>query len=202
MISRLRGTLLEKYPTRLVVETGGIGLEVLVPLSTSQGLGEAGGTVSLFTVLVVREDALTLYGFDSAEQKSLFQKLVGVSGVGPKTALGALSGSSVHALAEALRNQDLPVLTRLPGIGKKTAERMALELKDALVEFGVEPDGGEGNRQVDDALAALVSLGYPRAAALQAVRVAAGEQGKTPGVEALLRAALARLTGGKPGRGR
>jgi Holliday junction DNA helicase RuvA len=203
MIARLRGTLLEKQPTRLVVETGGIGLEVLVPLSTSQGLGEVGGTVELFTVLVVREDALTLYGFESAEQKSLFQKLVGVSGVGPKTALGALSGSSVVALAEALRNQDLAVLTRLPGIGKKTAERMALELKDALVEFGVGEEAGRaGDRQVDDAVAALVSLGYPRTAALQAIRGAAGDGGGEVGVETLLRVALARLSGGKPGRGR
>jgi len=200
MIARLHGVLLERQPTRLVVETGGIGLEVLVPLSTSQVLGEIGAAVTLHTVLVVREDSLTLYGFDTPEKKSLFQKLVGVSGVGPKTALGALSGSSVSDLAEALRSQDLAVLTRLPGIGKKTAERMALELKDSLLEFGVGEGRGPGDRHADDAVLALVSLGYPRAASLQAVRAVAGGQPAGAGTEALLRAALARLSGGKTGR--
>jgi Holliday junction DNA helicase RuvA len=202
MIARLEGTLLEKHPTRLVVGTGGLGLEVLVPLSTSQGAGEVGTPVTLFTVLVVREDSLTLYGFDTPEQKSLFQKLVGVSGVGPKTALGALSGSSVSALAEALAGGDLAALTRLPGIGRKTAERMSLELKDSLLEFGVGEGGRAGDRHSDDAVAALVSLGYARAAALQAVRAVAGDGAGERDTEALLRAALARLAGGTTGRGR
>ena len=147
MIAHLRGRILEKQPTRLVVETGGIGLEVLVPLTTAQAVGEVGEEVSLHTVLVVREDALTLYGFRDGRERALFLKLISVSGIGPKIALNALSVPSIAELVEALRDQDLAFLTRLPGIGKKTAERMSLELKDALT--GVR--GRKGARGSADA---------------------------------------------------
>jgi Holliday junction DNA helicase RuvA len=200
MIAHLRGTLLEKHPTRVVVEVGGVGLELLVPLTTSQAMGEVGSPVSVHTVLVVREDALTLYGFDSPEQKALFQKLIGVSGVGPKTALAALSGSSPRELVAALQEQDLAVLTRLPGIGKKTAERMAVELKDGLAEFAVAMPGAPPGSERADAMAALLSLGYARPQARAAVEQASRECGESADVEVLIRTALARLSGGKRGK--
>jgi holliday junction DNA helicase RuvA len=195
MISRLRGRLLERHPTRLTVDVGGVGYEVLVPVPTSQSAGEPGSEISLHTVLVVREDSLTLYGFRHPEERTLFLKLIGVSGVGPKTALGALSGPSVEELAAAIRDGNLAVLTRLPGIGKKTAERLSLELKDSLVEMGgkggaVRPAGARA-----DAAAALVSLGYARGAAAAAVEAAANDLGGEPGTEALVRKALSRLGG-------
>jgi Holliday junction DNA helicase RuvA len=195
MISRLRGRLLERQPTRLVVDVGGVGYEVLVPVPTSQGAGEPGSEISLHTVMVVREDSLTLYGFRRPEERSLFLKLIGVSGIGPKTALGALSGPSVEELAAAIRDGDLGLLTRLPGIGKKTAERLSLELKDALVEVGGKGGKGTPAGARNDAASALVSLGYGRTAALAAVEAAAGELGGEPGTEALVRRALSRLGG-------
>lgn len=197
MIAHLRGRILEKQPTRLVVETGGIGLEVLVPLTTAQAVGEVGEEASLHTVLVVREDALTLYGFRDGRERALFLKLISVSGIGPRIALNALSVPSISELVDALRDQDLAFLTRLPGIGKKTAERMSLELKDALTAFEGGPGAGVRGRTDADAVAALVSLGYTRPAAHDAVKRAAKEIGTDPDVESLVRAALGRLGGGK-----
>jgi len=197
MIAHLRGRLLEKQPTRLVVEAGGVGFEVLVPLTTAEAVGEAGDEVSLHTVLVVREDALTLYGFRDGRERALFLKLISVSGIGPKIALNALSVPSISELVGALKDRDVAFLTRLPGIGKKTAERMSLELKDALTTF----EGGEGvmgRVQTDsDAVAALLSLGYTRPAAHDAVKRAVQELGSNADVESLIRTALGRLGGGK-----
>ena len=196
MIAHVEGRVLEKQPTRLVVEVGGIGLEILVPITTSQALGETGSPASLHTVMVVREDSLTLYGFISAEERSLFLKLIGVSGIGPKIALGALSGPPLEELVAALRDQDVAVLTRLPGIGKKTAERMTLELKNSLTEFeAAAPAGAEAHAR-SDAVAALVSLGYSRPAAVDAVGKAAGDEGEAIELEGLVRRALSQLTGG------
>ncbi len=197
MIAHLRGRILEKQPTRLVVETGGVGFEVLVPLTAAQAAGEPGDEVALHTVLVVREDALTLYGFRDARERALFLKLISVSGIGPKIALNALSVPSLSDLVEALREQDLVFLTRLPGIGKKTAERMSLELKDALAPFEGEGAAGGRSRTDSDAVAALVSLGYTRAAAQDAVKRAVREAEGEADVESLIRAALGRLGGGK-----
>ncbi len=200
MIAHLRGVILEKQPTRLVVEVGGVGLEVLVPLTASEAMGDPGSEASLHTYLVVREDALTLYGFRTAAERALFIKLISVSGIGPRIALNALSVPSLHDLIAALRGQDLVFLTRLPGIGKKTAERMTVELKDALGGFeGEAPTGGA--RAELDAVAALVSLGYSRAAALDAVGKAAGGRSGEPEAEELIRAALGRLGGGRATRG-
>ncbi len=201
MIAHLRGRLLEKHPTRVVLETGGIGFEVHVPLTATEAMGEAGEEIALHTVLVVREDALTLYGFRRAEERALFLKLVSVSGIGPKIALNALSVPSLPQLVAALRGRDLAFLTRLPGIGKKTAERMSLELKDGLAEFSAEPAEGSPNRAEADAVSALVSLGYTRPSAQDAVQRAAreGEAGTDP--ETLIRSALQRLSGGKSARG-
>ena len=196
MIARLRGTLLEKHPTRLVVEVGGIALDVLVPIPVGQAAGAIGSPLVLLTVLVVREDALTLYGFSAPEQRSLFLKLIGVSGIGPKIALGVLSGPSVPELVAAIREQNLALLTRLPGIGKKTAERMSVELRDALAEFERAARPGEEGSGRADAVAALVSLGYTRAAAQAAVDETARESG-SEAVELLVRRALARLSAPK-----
>lgn len=194
MIAHVQGTLLEKQPTRLVVGVGGVGLEILVPLTTSRALGDPGSEVSLHTVLVVREDSLTLYGFGSDRERALFLKLIGVSGIGPKIALGALSGPPIEELVAALRNQDVPQLVRLPGIGKKTAERMALELKDSLTEFEADVPVAAGSQVQIDAVAALVSLGYKKTAAEDAVKRVAGE-GDSGEIEDLVRAALSRLSG-------
>ena len=195
MIAHVRGKVLEKQPTRLVVEMGGVGFGILVPLSTSRKVGKPGETVALHTVLVVREDALTLYGFLSPPERDLFLKLIAVSGIGPKIALGALSGSPAGDLVAAIRDQNLAFLTRLPGIGKKTAERMTVELKDSLIEF----DGAKGPRErsqsQEDAIAALVSLGYSRPASTDAVRKASGSTDAKANVEVLVRLALARLAG-------
>ena len=196
MIARLRGTILEKHPTRLVVEVGGLGLDVFVPVPVGQAAGKVGSPIVLLTVLVVREDALTLYGFFAPAERALFLKLLGVSGIGPKIALGVLSGPSVPELVAAIREQNLAVLTRLPGIGKKTAERMSVELRDSLAEFeaAARPGGAHSGRA--DAVAALVSLGYSRAGAQAAVDETAQGAG-TEAAEALVRRALARLSSPK-----
>lgn len=193
MIAHLRGTILEKHPTRLVVEVGGVGLEVLVSLPTVQSVGKIGDTVSLHTVLVVREDALTLYGFSEAPERALFLKLLTVSGIGPKIALGALSGPSVPELVAAIRDGNLAALTRLPGIGKKTAERMSVELRDGLLEFEAAATAGVADVARNDAVGALVSLGYNRSAA-QAVVDEILRGTKVDAAEELVRRALARLS--------
>ena len=196
MIASIRGILLEKHPTRLVVETGGVGLDIQVPIPTSQAMPEPGQEVSIFTVLVVREDALTLYGFASKESRTLFLKLTSVSGIGPKLALGALSGPSAEELVGALRSEDIGLLTRLPGIGKKTAARMVVDLKDGLKEFGDgETDTSTASPAQADAIQALVSLGYQKAAALKAVLRAAQKEPEAS-VEDLIRSALSAVTGG------
>jgi len=193
MIAHVRGTLLEKHPTRLVIDVGGVGLEVLVSLPTVQVVGKVGDPVSLHTVLVVREDALTLYGFAEAQERALFLKLLTVSGIGPKIALGALSGPSVPELVTAIRDGNLALLTRLPGIGKKTAERMSVELRDGLLEFEAAATAGVGDAARNDAVGALVSLGYNRGAA-QAVVDEILRGGKVDLAEELVRRALVRLS--------
>lgn len=193
MIAHLRGTLLEKHPTQLVVEVGGVGLEVWVPVPTVQSVGKIGETVSLHTALLVREDALTLYGFSEAPERALFLKLLTVSGVGPKTALGALSGTSVPELVAAIRDGNLAVLTRLHGIGKKTAERISVELRDSLLEFEAVATAGAADAARNDAVGALVSLGYNRSAA-QAVVDEILRGAKVEAAEELVRRSLARLS--------
>ena len=132
VIARLKGTLVEKSPNRLVVDVGGVGYDVLVPLSTFYGLGDAGSGVTLRIHTHVREDVIALYGFGTASEQDLFERLIAVSGIGPKLALAVLSGIDAGELVRAIRTQDVARLTRIPGIGKKTAERIGLELKDRL----------------------------------------------------------------------
>jgi Holliday junction DNA helicase RuvA len=196
MIARLDGSVLEKQPARLVVGVGGLGLEVLVPLPVSHAVRGPGEPILLHTVLVVREDALTLYGFAEASDRALFLKLIGVSGVGPKTALNALSTHSVAVLVRAIREGDVGTLTKIQGIGKKTAERIFVELRDALVGFEAAA-GTPGPAAERDAAEALMALGYARQTAHDAVRRAADDAGSAAAVEDLVKRALAALSSGK-----
>ena len=173
MIARLSGTVLEKHPNRVVVDVNGVGYDVLVPLSTFYGLGEPGAAVALRVHTHVREDIIALYGFASALELDLFERLISINGIGPKLALAVLSGIDPGELVRAIRTQDVARLTRIPGVGKKTAERIGLELKDRLPLAGgapgTTPDDSESGGLRDDLLSALSNLGYQRAAAEKAV---------------------------------
>ena len=172
MIARLKGTLVEKTPSRLVVDVAGVGYDVLVPLSTFYGLGDPGSGVTLRVHTHVREDTIALYGFASMLEQELFERLISISGIGPKLALAVLSGIDPTELVRAIRSQDVARLTRIPGVGKKTAERIGLELKDRMPHPPAPADGiGEssGSALRDDLLSALVNPGYQRSAAEKAV---------------------------------
>jgi Holliday junction DNA helicase RuvA len=173
VIARLSGTVLEKHPNRVVVDVNGVGYDVLVPLSTFYGLGESGAAVALRVHTHVREDVIALYGFASALELDLFERLISINGIGPKLALAVLSGIDPGELVRAIRTQDVARLTRIPGVGKKTAERIGLELKDRLplagAAPGAGPEDGESGGLRDDLLSALSNLGYQRAAAEKAV---------------------------------
>lgn len=171
MIGRLTGTLLEKNPPHVLVDCAGVGYEVDVPMSTLYGLPEAGAKVMLFTQLIVREDAHLLYGFGTTQEREAFRQLTKISGVGPRTALAVLSGMSVAELAQAITMQEAGRLTKVPGIGKKTAERLLLELKGKL---GADLSGViDVNRPApagNDVLNALLALGYSDKEALLAIK--------------------------------
>jgi holliday junction DNA helicase RuvA len=173
MIATLTGTLAAKSPTWAVVETGGVGFQVFIPVSSFNALGPAGSEVRLLTHLHVREDALQLYGFATEAERRLFLLLISVSGVGPKLAQGILSGISTDEFESAVRRQDAAALVKVPGVGKKTAERLVLELRDKI---GDAPAAGSGgavgvpSSVEDEAVLALVSLGYKRIQAQEAVR--------------------------------
>ena len=185
MIGRLSGKLLAKHPPQVLLEVGGVAYELDVPMSTFYGLPATGESVSLHTHLVVREDAHTLYGFGTLEERGVFRQLIRISGIGARTALSVLSGLSVADLAHAVALQDAVPLTRVPGIGKKTAERLLLELKGKLAEASA-PAGGQ---PAADVVNALVALGYSDKEALVAVK------GLAPGlpVAEAIRAALKAL---------
>jgi holliday junction DNA helicase RuvA len=166
VIARLKGTLVEKTPSRIVVDVGGVGYDVLVPLSTFYGLGEAGSAVTLRVHTHVREDVIALFGFASVLEQDLFERLIAINGIGPKLALAVLSGIDPDELVRAIRTQDVARLTRIPGVGKKTAERIGLELKDRLPK-APEPAGAPlpaGDVRAD-LLSALTNLGYKGAVA-------------------------------------
>ncbi|HEX9392716.1 MAG TPA: Holliday junction branch migration protein RuvA [Usitatibacteraceae bacterium] len=171
MIGRISGVLLEKNPPQVLVDANGVGYEIDVPMSTFYGLPKTGDKVALFTHLVVREDAQLLYGFGSEAERTTFRTLLKVSGVGPKVALAVLSGMSVNDLAEAVATQESGRLTRVPGIGKKTAERLLLELKDKLkVDVRIAVGEVTKTSTAADVLNALTSLGYSEREALLAVK--------------------------------
>lgn len=198
MIACLRGQLAEKHPNRVVVDVAGVGYDVHVPLSTFYRLPEPGDVVALRIHTHVREDTLALYGFGTPFEQQIFEKLIDVSGIGPRLALAVLSGIEPAELARAIQDGNIMRLTSIPGVGKKTAERIALELRDKLaplVDAGeaVPPAAGfEGAALRDDLLSALVNLGYHRPLAEKAVD-AALKKGDTPTLESLLKLALREL---------
>ncbi len=199
MIGQLRGRLADKRPNQVLVDVGGVGYLVHVPLSTFASLGELHTEVTLLIHTHVREDAFSLYGFLSSREKHFFELLLSASGVGPSLALKILSGMSVEELVPAIRSGDLARLTRIPGVGRKTAERIVVELKDKLEAVAIEaqkpaaasPAGAEA-----DVVSALVNLGYDARAAETAAAEAKQEVGVTS-FEKLLRAALQSLSAPK-----
>ena len=161
MIGRIKGTLLEKMPPQILVDVSGVGYEIDVPMSTLYNLPEVGSEVTLFTHFVVREDAELLYGFLTKEERSLFRLLIRISGIGPKIALSILSGISSQLLSQAVTTGEAGLLTRIPGVGKKTAERIVLELKGKLdTVVGTTDTGASGTNSKADIVSALLSLGY------------------------------------------
>jgi Holliday junction DNA helicase RuvA len=200
MIGQLRGRLTDKRPNQILVDVGGVGYLVQVPLSTYAALGELHAEVTLLIHTHVREDALALYGFLSSREKHFFEMLLSASGVGPSLALKILSGMSVEELVPAIRNSDLGRLTRIPGVGRKTAERMVVELKDKLdavtVEAAERPAASSPAGIEADVVSALINLGYDARTAESAVAEAKREAG-TRNFEHVLRASLQVLSAPK-----
>ena len=174
MIAFLRGRVLDKHPNRIILDVSGVGYELHVPLSTYYEIGEVGSDVSLHVHTHVREDALQLFGFLTPLEQLLFQRLIGISGIGPKLAVAVLSGIGSRELITAVQHADIARLTRIPGVGKKTAERIVLELKDRLGDVPVRADTAgappsSGDRLRNDLVSALENLGYHRPLAEKAV---------------------------------
>jgi Holliday junction DNA helicase RuvA len=193
MIALLRGILIEKHPNQAIVETGGVGYDVTIPVSTFTRLPEAGKEVRLRIHTHVREDALALYGFLTQDEKALFEKLIGVSGIGPTLAVKILSGLAAPDLINFIRRGEVERLVRIPGVGKKTAERMVLELRDKLPAVTGEEPGTAAEAALSsvdqDVLSALLNLGCGRPQAEAAVRKAKSA-GAAPEFEPLFRRAL------------
>jgi len=191
MIAHLRGKLIARHPNQVIVETSGVGYDVTISVPTFSELPALGSEVSLHIHTHVREDQIALYGFLRPEEKQLFEKLITVSGIGPKLAITILSGMATDEMTGAIRANDIARLTKIPGIGRKTAERMVLELRDKL------PPAGSGQVQVvpslsavqEDVLSALINLGYQRPTAEKAL----GTVEKNGSFDAMFRAALAAI---------
>jgi Holliday junction DNA helicase RuvA len=199
MIAHLRGKLLAKHPNQVVVETAGVGYEVNISIPTFSELPAAGSEVALHIHTHVREDVIALYGFLQPAEKQLFEKLMTVSGIGAKLAITILSGMAADEMTGAIRGNDLARLTKIPGIGKKTAERMVLELRDKLPPaVGISTPSAPAMSAIEeDVLSALVNLGYQRPAAekvLASVARNGGEKISTGSFDAMFREALARLS--------
>lgn len=205
MIASLSGSVLFKSPSVVVIDVGGVGYETFISVRTYDALPEVGGGCFLFIQTVVREDAISLYGFSQKEEKELFLLLVSVSGIGPKLAQTILSGIGVGALCQAIMAKDLSQLTSVPGVGKKTAQRLCVELSEKVGSLEGNPverstaagpvAAGE-SLVMADAVSALVNLGYPQATAWQALRVVEqqlGKEAKTVRVEELIRLSLQSL---------
>jgi Holliday junction DNA helicase RuvA len=187
MIARLNGRLLEKSPPLIVVDCNGVGYEVEVPMSTFYNLPELGQPVQLLTHMVVREDAQLLYGFGSEQEKNTFKQLLKVNGIGAKSALSILSGVSVNDLMLAVSQQEVAMLTRVPGVGKKTAERLLLELKDKFVVTGSTSAQPVAKAATDDILNALVALGYNEREATATVKLLEPGVGVSDGIRQALK---------------
>jgi Holliday junction DNA helicase RuvA len=197
VIAHLRGSILEKHPNRIVIDVNGVGYDVFVPLSTFYGLGEPGAAIALRIHTHVREDAFLLYGFATLLEQELFERLIGVSGIGAKVALAVLSGIEPQELIRAIEHGDLARLTAIPGVGKKTSERIVLELKDRLPRASIAAiaAGGAASESPtlrDDVLSALINLGYHRPLAEKAVD-AATKTTPDGGFERTLKQALREL---------
>jgi Holliday junction DNA helicase RuvA len=200
VIASLRGSILEKHPNRIVVDVNGVGYEVFVPLSTFYGLGELGSEIAVRIHTHVREDALLLYGFATLLEQELFERLIGIGGIGPKLALAVLSGIEPPELIRAIERGDVARLTAIPGVGKKTSERIVLELKDRLPRpqrVAVAVGGAAPDAPVlrDDVVSALVNLGYHRPLAEKAAEAAITMVGSSSdaGFERVLKQALREL---------
>ena len=200
MIAHLRGRLLTKHPNQVVVETCGVGYEVNISVPTFSELPASGSEIALHIHTHVREDVIALYGFLRPAEKQLFEKLMTVGGIGAKLAITILSGMAADEMASAIRGNDVARLTRIPGIGKKTAERMVLELRDKLPAAGTSTPTlpAMSATTEEDVLSALVNLGYQRGAAekslASAVKNSAGKSEKNGSFDALFREALAALS--------
>ena len=189
MIGRIAGTLIEKNPPQIVVDCQGVGYEIDVPMSTFYNLPGLSEKVVLLTHLAIREDAHVLFGFGTAEERSTFKQLIKISGVGARTALSILSGMSVADLAQAISLQEAGRLTRVPGIGKKTAERLLLELKGKLgADLGVVGSAAAPGDHSSDILNALLALGYSDKEALAALKLVPAGAGVSDGIKAALKA--------------
>lgn len=197
MISFVSGKLISKSPTLVVIQSGGFGFEVCISLNTFRQLGDVGSEIHLLTYLYVREDLMQLFGFMNHAEKKLFLKLISISGIGPKMAQGILSGISVSDFVEAVLSENVTALTRIPGIGKKTAQRLIFDLKERLA--GEDVVGSEtkdaaspSQRSVnEEALLAMISLGYPRLAAEKAIRRVRSKNKMNLTVEDLITRSLA-----------
>jgi len=205
MIAHLSGTLLSKEPNAVILDVGGVGYEVTIPISTFYDLEEPGSNVKLRIYTHVREDALQLYGFKTLRERELFMRLISVSGIGPRLGITLLSGMSADEMIASIRTNNLARLTLIPGVGRKTAERLVMELRDKVAalssaeleeELGGAPTGGAGVTTEDsmrsDVLSALLNLGYQRGAAEKAVTAALDEGGDIS-VEVILRRSLKKL---------
>jgi Holliday junction DNA helicase RuvA len=201
MIGFLSGKILEKDANMVIIDVGGVGYEVTIPLSTFYELGDAGSEIKLRIFTHVREDALQLFGFKTTRERDLFLKLISVQGIGAKLGIAVLSGISPDEIVAAIRTENFARLTSIPGVGRKTAERMVVELRDKIGELSVGAIGGSASKagaepvtesSFDDALSALVNLGYQRNAAEKALQEAA-KDGTELTVQKLLRGALQKL---------
>ena len=204
MIAHLSGTLLSKHATSVILDVGGVGYEVNIPLSTFYDLGDIGATVQLRIYTHVREDALQLFGFKTARERELFLRIISVSGIGPKLGITLMSGMSADEMIESIRTNNLARLTLIPGIGRKTAERLVIELREKIaalatgdveddtqrVQTGPAPTSEDGVRS--DALSALVNLGYQRSSAEKAIEAVMRETSELS-VESVLRSSLRKL---------
>jgi holliday junction DNA helicase RuvA len=204
MIAFLRGSLLEKHPNQVIVDVQGVGYDVTIPVSTFSSLGDPGSEVQLRIHTHVREDAISLFGFLSTNEKTIFEKLIGVSGIGPKLAITVLSGLPIGELVGAIRGNQLTSLVKIPGVGKKTAERLVLELKDKLdMLAALAPAGSPGGSAAmpvrsktsfsgleEDVISALINFGSARPNAEAAMLKAKAEGGESQDFEALFRLAL------------
>jgi Holliday junction DNA helicase RuvA len=199
MIAYLSGRLLIKRPNQLIVDVNGVGYEVTIPLSTYYETGEIGSPVQLQVYTHVREDTIALFGFKSVREKSLFEHLISVSGIGPKLGITILSGMSSEELIPAIREGNLAKLTSIPGVGKKTAERLVVELRDKLMRFEalsttVSAEGAPFSNAQEDVLSALVNLGYPKNMAEKSLQKALSVKSVEQGFESLLKSVLQHLS--------